>query len=184
MATNDAIKKLLDISGPATGSKPVRDEIELPLDLGKLQSQRNGFFAFESALEVFPQTSSPISYSLNEWNDYNLWKYSYGELKPNGICIEQDIFGTQFVLVDGVFSFDPETAETEFLAATIKEWAEKLLDEYNYLTGYSLAHDWQVKHGPLSSRTRLVPITPFVLGGVFVFVFLFVLFFVLFLFFC
>lgn len=40
-----------------------------------------------------------------------------------------------------------------------------MLDDYDYLTGHSLAHAWQVRHGRLEEGERLVPRRPFVLGG-------------------
>ena len=33
------------------------------------------------------------------------------------------------------------------------------------MTGYPLAHDWQIRHGNLAFDQRLVPKIPFVMGG-------------------
>jgi hypothetical protein len=33
------------------------------------------------------------------------------------------------------------------------------------LTGYSLLHEWQMRHGAIPAGTRLMPKIPFVLGG-------------------
>jgi hypothetical protein len=40
-----------------------------------------------------------------------------------------------------------------------------MLLDYNQLTGYGLAHEWQRHHGPLHPRHRLLAKKPFVLGG-------------------
>ena len=48
---------------------------------------------------------------------------------------------------------------------SLEEWAEKILDDYNFHTGYQLASDWQKKHGPLPIGKRLAPKRAFVLGG-------------------
>lgn len=127
--------------------------------------EKNGFFAFESALEVFPTGRSPQSYSIEEWNDYANWLICYDHLSPKGLIFSQDVFGTQFIVNDAIYSFNPETAETSYFAESIEDWAQQILDEYDVLTGHPLAHAWQVANGPLPKRSRLVPVTPFVLGG-------------------
>lgn len=47
------------------------------------------------------------------------------------------------------------------------EWADHVLFDYEVLTGYPIAHDWQQRHGSLPAGARLVPKQPFVLGGQF-----------------
>lgn len=153
-----------------TSSEPIGKEAfpsdDIPIQLMKLLRRKNGFFAFESALEVFPLTSSDISYTLEEWNQGSLWRDAYEPSGLKGVCFAQDIFGGQFVLLsDEVFQFDPETAESSYFAQDIEEWAKAILSDYDFLTGSTIAHEWQKKHGPLAYRNRLLPITPFVLGG-------------------
>ena len=78
------------------------------------------------------------------------------------------MFGQQFAVFDGkVAVFEPETGNLEIVASSIEQWASKILDDHNYMTGYSLAHEWQLNHGPLHPRHRLVAKQPFVLGGEF-----------------
>lgn len=80
----------------------------------------------------------------------------------------EDIFGVQFCLrEDGVFSFEPETGEFTWLAASLEHWSALILEEYSVLTGYPLAQDWQDQHGALPAGYRLVPKTPFIVGGEF-----------------
>lgn len=161
-----AAAKLLDIAGERTGGRNIATGA-LPADLAALLAVRNGFFAFESALEVFPGVRGDAGYSISEWNEQHLWKNSYGLLQPIGLCFAQDLFGVQFVLSDCVYTFEPETAALTPLADSVELWAERLLADYDVLTGYTLAHKWQLKHGRLPGGLRLAPITPFVLGGKF-----------------
>jgi hypothetical protein len=42
-----------------------------------------------------------------------------------------------------------------------------ILDDYEVLTGYPLAAEWQALNGRLPARQRLVPKVPFVAGGEF-----------------
>ena len=42
-----------------------------------------------------------------------------------------------------------------------------ILSDYSYRTGHPLAHDWQIRHGPLPAGQRLAPKVPFVVGGKF-----------------
>jgi hypothetical protein len=128
--------------------------------------QRNGFFAFEGALRFFPSRSVPISYGLHEWNDRELWRFEYDDLTEGCFFFAEDVFGGQFCVSNGkICTFDPETGQRDKLANTLEEWAAAILADYEVLTGYKLAHEWQAKHGKLAGRDRLVPKTPFVTGG-------------------
>src|SRR4030095_6935902 len=121
--------------------------------------------AFESALEVFPIGRSEISYDILDWNRPELWRSSYLGLNPNGTCFAQDAFAGQFVLCDKVYIFEPETGNLSIFASTLEEWAKRILDDYDFLTGYSIAREWQMSNGPIPFRNRLIPKNPFVLGG-------------------
>src|ERR1044072_997862 len=164
MKTSNPLSELLRISSAPTGL--ACSDYELPTGLQPLY-KRNGFFAFESALEVFPIGQSKQSYSLAEWNDERRWVSLYDELRPTGIFFAQSAFGDQFLFNDGIHLFDPETGEVSHLADSIESWAERILDDFEMLTGQPVAHAWQSKAGRIPFRSRLVPITPFVLGGVF-----------------
>jgi hypothetical protein len=43
--------------------------------------------------------------------------------------------------------------------------ASSLLNDYAFLTGHPLIHQWQVKNGALPAGSRLILKIPFVLGG-------------------
>ncbi|MBH3414533.1 SMI1/KNR4 family protein [Pseudomonas putida] len=81
----------------------------------------------------------------------------------------EDVFGGQFCIKDSkVYTFDPETGSLEYLADDIESWVQMLLSDYEVLTGYPLAHQWQKQNGQLPAGKRLLPKVPFVLGGEFV----------------
>lgn len=78
----------------------------------------------------------------------------------------EDAFGNQFCIQnDAIATFDAETGAAEPLCRTIEEWAERVLSDFAYLTGYPLLHEWQATNGALENDTSLVPRIPFVLGG-------------------
>ncbi len=136
-------------------------------ELAQLLSERNGFYAFESALHVFPAATTGDHIGLDLWNSESLWKSSYDEdLVENCLFFAEDIFGVQFCICgESIWSFDPETGEKERLANNLRAWAESVLVDYEELTGYPLAAEWQRLQGSLEHGKRLIPKVPFVLGG-------------------
>jgi hypothetical protein len=156
-------ERLLQIaSPPLSASSPAREacpDTQLGEQLWKVLSRRNGFYALESALHVYPAADSrhpPLAW-LNAYEDLTAGLHFFGE----------DIFGNQFVLRgDRVALFDAETGVIEEVARSLEEWAERLLSD-DYWTGWSLAHQWQMQNGPLEPGHRLLPKLPFVLGGQF-----------------
>jgi len=169
MSTGARLDRLLSIAGPALGfAQP--EVTGLPSGLGDLLRRTNGFLAFESALHVLP--SGPVSdgtMSVQLWNDPDLWRSSYDGMADGLFFFAEDIFGGQFALgSQGVVSFDPETGDVERIAADLEGWADRVLADYQLLTGFPVAHSWQELHGQLSPGMRLIPKRPFVLGGEFV----------------
>jgi hypothetical protein len=129
---------------------------------------KNGFYAFEGALHVLPDTGGPGEIGLHEWNSDALWKREYQGVADGVFCFAEDVFGMQFCLSsDAICRFDPETGASELVADTLEEWASALLRDYEVWTGHRIAHEWQVIHGPIPVGSRLVPVIPFVLGGEF-----------------
>lgn len=125
-------------------------------DLAELLSVRNGFFAFESALHVFQYEPASSKLDLSAWNSFDCWKSHYGDLVPNGLFFAEDVFGDQFYIgYLGVYQFITESSESVFLSATLDGWAFIVLRDYNVLTGWELAHEWQLIHGPISDSDRL-----------------------------
>ncbi len=177
MSGTGNLERLLKVSGPslaasahAQGSSPLLVGSGLPgAELAQLLKTRNGFQAFESALQLYPLRGEDFFPELETWNDPTLWKLEFGDLLPaKQVFFAQDAFGMQFsIRADGVWQLDSETGAAKPFAPTLDDWARQILDEYNYLTGYSLIHEWQLQHGPIQPGKRLIPKTPFVAGGPF-----------------
>ncbi|MTD26917.1 SMI1/KNR4 family protein [Erwinia sp. J316] len=131
--------------------------------------QKNGCYGFVSALHIFPWQATDSEHGLQQWNQPELWIDAFQDMARDALFFAEDIFGVQFCLrQDGVFSFEPETGEFSWLAASLEHWSALILEEYSVLTGYPLAQDWQDQHGALPAGCRLVPKTPFIAGGEFV----------------
>lgn len=129
--------------------------------------QRNGFYAFESALHVFPLTGNPET-GLEAWNSASLWRYEYQDLGEGLLFFAEDALQDQFCLSEkenGVFRFRSETGRTAFVANSIEAWADVILRDPRGETGWPFIHDWQSKNGPLPVGKRLLPKIPFFLGG-------------------
>ncbi|CNK48988.1 hypothetical protein [Yersinia intermedia] len=166
------LEKLLSISSEHISSCGVDrltvDWPNYPLvnELLILLGKKNGFYAFESALHIFPFETTGEHIGIVDWNKTNLWIDSYDDLARDAVFFAEDIFGGQFCIrATGVYSFDPETGSFEYLEKDIEGWCELILTQYDLLTGYSLANTWQRENGLIPVGYRLVPKLPFVLGG-------------------
>lgn len=164
------IEKLIEISGVAQCDRPPGGLEgyggERFAELLNMCRLRNGLFAFESALHMYPVASHCDSMTFQVWNAAQTWKYAYDQMVDNILFFAEDIFGDQFgISGDAVIVFRSETAEIEVVAASIEEWACKILIDYESLTGYPIAHEWQKVHGPIANGMRLTGKRPFVLGG-------------------
>jgi hypothetical protein len=170
-----SLEKLTTIGGPALSSaapdiSAILLELAGPLRDGwtTLLQTKNGFYAFESALHVFPTQRCGSELSLTEWNAPELWIDAYQGLANDAVFFAEDIFGVQFCIKrDGIHTFDPETGNSQLLFADFDGWAFSVLSNFNVLTGFPLGHEWQRSNGRLASGMRLVPKIPFVLGGKF-----------------
>ena len=169
------IEKLLDIASESLSElEPQYSEVMLNLagpladELLKTLRARNGFYAFESALHVFPAHSDQEEIGLDDWNARSLWIADYEGMADGCFFFAEDTFGGQFCIKDGnVFVFDPETGALDYLADDLDGWTTAILAEYEALTGYALAHEWQTRYGQIPPHKRLLPKIPFVAGGKF-----------------
>ncbi len=162
------IKKLVAISSSSIAHALVAIEERLVVEqlVGHLLSLKNGFYAFESALLVRPLSSTNVPSGVIEWNDPSGWKSKFDADLSTETFFAEDVFGEQFSIREkGIVKFNPETGEIVPFAEDIEEWAQKLLKDYAFQTGQSIAHSWQAKHGPLANGCRLAPKVPFVIGG-------------------
>ncbi|MFI1400216.1 hypothetical protein [Streptomyces sp. NPDC020681] len=161
---SSAIEAMLRVASPAL----VDDGVMPSHPLADLLNRRNGFYAFLSALHVFPSGRSGVECSLEEWNAPDLWRSLYGDVGSEYTAFAEDLFGGQFLISNrGIHLLDPETSEIEFIAPDLDGWCALILDDPEVLTGYPLAEEWQSSHGKIPTGMRLVPAKPFVLGGEF-----------------
>lgn len=169
------VRKLLSFAdGPLNQTKPVIPQWlgdiagNLKEELLQMLVECNGFYAFDRALHVFPSNSTTAETGLTDWNDSQSWRKSYEDLACGCLFFAEDTFGGQFCIKDGgVYTFDPETAGLECLADSVEGWAKSVLDDCDVLTGRPLAIAWRERDGMIPSGMRLMPKTPFVVGGEF-----------------
>lgn len=172
MTAAKKLAALLDISSPPLCSERASDVASLAeatpamRDVFEALSIKNGFYAFESALLFRPLSTCGNVLGVIEWNFADGWRAAYGSLVDGIVFFAEDIFAVQFgVGADGVVSFNPETGALHVIAATLEEWAGAILGDYEELTGFPVAHEWQSVNGALAPGQRLLPRVPFVLGG-------------------
>jgi hypothetical protein len=104
--------------------------------------------------------------TFQTWNALDTWKYAYDGLVDNIMFFAEDLFGDQFgISNDAVVLFRSETGEVVPVAASLEQWASQVLVDFENLTGYCVAHEWQLAHGPIERGMRLTGKRPFVLGG-------------------
>ena len=166
------IEKLLSISSEAIVSTlpdntAIIEDFPLGAGLHSILKQKNGFYAFESALHVFPLTDEPVNgANLAEWNSPSLWRDDYGVLTQRLLFFAEDVFQDQFCLSsNGVLRFKAETGGTTPVADSLEGWADHVIRNYDQVTGWTFAKKWQAENGPLPPGKRLMPKIPFFLGG-------------------
>lgn len=174
---DEKVRKLLSIASEALGPRVTSSILSVndvdeggKLELSEMLGEKNGFYAFASALHVFPSGNSLSGRdtTLEEWNAKGLWRFQYDDLPDEILFFAEDLFGVQFCLYgQEVFVFDPESENLSFFAKNIIDWASKILEDYDYFTGYSLGDSWQKENGALPQGYRLLPRMPFILGGKF-----------------
>src|SRR5579864_8492691 len=109
-----AVTKLLSVSSKALAQEPsvppnLFEAYALGPELFRMLQRRNGFYAFESALHVFPITSD-AHMSLEEWNAHTLWRDRYEDLASGLLFFAEDVLQDQFCLsTAGVMRFHSET---------------------------------------------------------------------------
>ena len=159
------LERLLDIAGPELAT--LRSLPETMAPVAPLLSVRNGFLAFESALLVPPFLGDGSPNCIAELNR-GTWRE---DLLPNHgpiIFFGVDAFGDVFGIGrDGVVHHSIIGGTTEKIAQNLDGWANAILDDYDYLTGWSLAAEWQKQNRPLVPFERLMIYPPPALGGEF-----------------
>jgi len=161
-----AIEKLVRRGRGPLGPRAAVD-VGLPGELATLLSVTNGFAVFNYGVQVFRSGPGGLGPELGAWNDKATWKHTYDDLADDLLCFAQDLFGLQFAIEGGrrVSTFDPETGERQTIGDNLDDWAHWLLREPDRRGTRSFATRWQDDHGPLGHDDRLLPRTPFALGG-------------------
>ena len=167
------LEKLMEISSQPIGGELSWDAVHSSLMGGNLAPSigavlviKNGFYAFESALHVFHLGKSDLDMDLLEWNSSDGWRSRYSACLNEITFFAEDVFGVQFCFCkDKIYSFDPETADLTYISDSIEGWINVVLTDYEFMTGYPLAHQWQLNNGPIPAGHRLIPKIPFVAGG-------------------
>ncbi len=137
-------------------------------DMLNMLRMRNGFYTLESALHVFPATSNSQGLGLDNWNNDSLWRGEYRGMANGCLFFAENVFGEQFCIkANKIYTFDSETGELKYLADNFDGWAKEIINSYEALTGYPLAHQWQERNGQLPLGKSLLPKVPFVAGGKF-----------------
>ena len=169
------LKKLLSISSdPISKSEPLLSntlfkdiDINLQNEFKWLLTKKNGFYAFESSLHIFICGNKNDEITLEFWNREDGWiKYYKDVLTEKLIFFSQDIFACQYAISKkSIYKFEPETGKISHHSNSLNSWAKKIIEDYDYETGWSVANEWQKINGPLPTGHRLLPKTPFILGG-------------------
>lgn len=129
---------------------------------------KNGFYAFDSSLHVFPFCKQRVDggQTVSVWNAPDLWKTHYIHCDPGVVelwCFAENAFGEQFGFFDGrVVQFNPETGAIVELCDDLVSWCRLVVEDCDFHTGHSIVRKWQATRGQLPRGQRLVPIYPFV----------------------
>ena len=104
--------------------------------------------------------------SIVKWNELS-WKNQYNSDIRDSFFFAADIFGHQFGIYNHkIYKFLPESGEIEEHSESMNDWAHKIATDYDFETGWSLARDWQKSNRYILAITeRLIPRTPFIMGG-------------------
>ena len=162
-----AIEHLTRIASDSICPTAPASRVSLPDSLALLLTAKNGLFAFEGALLVLPTEGDGRIPGLFQWNDNDGWRRHYPRLPGEILFFAMDAFACQFgVSTSGaIYRLESETGDLTLHSAGLAEWAEKVMLNYDFETGWSVAKEWQEHWGPLESGERLLGKHPFVLGG-------------------
>ena len=122
-----------------------------------LLRKRNGCFAFESALPIFPFGRARGVLDIETSNAGSTWRSEYGELFETGLVLAEDLFEFPWCIEGGMITLrDAETGRATAFAATLEEWAAKMLLEWRELTGQPLPTPGKsvAEHSRLASGSR------------------------------
>ncbi len=100
---------------------------EVPANLARLLSERNGFIVDEGALHMRGACLAPEWHSLRAaWRGPGAFHFLYSTVKPSDIPFAQDQFGDQFLIRDdAIVRLSGETGEVSHQANSLEEFLGK-----------------------------------------------------------
>src|SRR5262249_34565273 len=150
MVAGAAVEKIAAIGSAALKASTVSAHAFVGLgdrgrELEKLLALKNGFFAFESGLLVFPDAAPSLPIDLSRMNgDGAAWRSDYWHRCEGFFFFAADVFGGLFAIKgDAIVRFDPEPGVDEPMADTLEVWAAAILADHRVEIGWPLARDWQ-----------------------------------------
>ena len=153
-----AIERLLEVSSQGNILKKIDvNSFKTDKDILKSFYEEENLHCFGNALHFFDKSElDKVNKLVNDLNVY-----------PQGcLFFAEDVFGNLFCEKEGkYYLLDLETGDLEFMGNSLDEWADSVLNDYEYYTGYSILKEWEKTNIPLNRNERLVPKRFFVLGG-------------------
>lgn len=127
---------------------------------------KNGFVAFEAALHVFSTDGSTNAPGLVSWNSPDGWRKFFGLENDPILFFAQDLFANQCGIASSkAFRLDSEWGQLTEHSSNLADWAETVLQDYDFETGWSVGREWQLANHPIDASVRLLAKKPIVLGG-------------------
>lgn len=149
---------LLNISSEALSQN--KNLSDIPEELQRLYRDKNGFQVFEGSLRILPCDNNFFRNVITT----NSFIKDY--LDKEFYYFADNILGDAFCFHNGKFlKYDFESGEFDSMGSSLETFAETLLSDYNFYTGYSLAKEWQTYYGEIMFDEMLIPKIPFILGG-------------------
>lgn len=134
---------------------PIKDR-----DYSEFIKNNGAGFYFDKSLHIYNHND------LFERNKIIKECYSWINNIDNIICFAEDAFCNQFIFFeDGIGLFFIESGEIDKISDCFKNWINEIINDTDYLTGWSLFEEFEKKNKKIDSQNRLTPKVPFVLGG-------------------
>lgn len=134
-------------------------------ELNKISNNEN--LLLKGSLCIRNNFSTDIFHSIEEWNNFDLWKRLFPlEHIKNIFFFAENILSYQYGIFDkNIVILNPEDSSLEIFASSISEWFSIVnSDPVTYL--YSdILEEWKNKKGEVLLGEKLIPSLPFILGG-------------------
>src|SRR5260370_13671881 len=129
------LQELISISSEPLAPKPEKmprflEGWALGAELFAMLAQKNGFYALESALHIFPVTSDPAS-GLEGWNSDSLWRGGGKNLAPRRLFFPPGgFFGPFCLFFPGRHRLFAPTQATELMFLALLKLVERTLSHF------------------------------------------------------